>query len=123
MDDVKIILTFLWVATMLIYLLGDVMRIFAGDFTPGEVDGAKMTQGMLMIMATLMLIPILMVLLSLILVDYFLIRLVNIIVAGFFFLFNLLGIRGYPGHYDKFLLLVSMGFNVLTVFYAWTWVV
>ena len=121
MDDVQLILSALWVALMLTYLLGDVLRIYAGDFKPGEIEGAKMTQGMLMVMAILMLIPIVMVFLSLTL-DYFLTRLANIIVAGFFFLFNLVGLRSYPGAYDKFLLIVSMGFNVLTVFYAWTWI-
>ena len=32
MVDLRIILSALWVALMLTYLLGDVMRIFAGDF-------------------------------------------------------------------------------------------
>jgi hypothetical protein len=44
MEDVKIILTTLWVATMLTYLLGDVMRIFAGDFVAGEMEGVQVTQ-------------------------------------------------------------------------------
>jgi hypothetical protein len=39
MEDVRIIISFLWVATMLIYLLGDVLRIFAGDYKLGEIDG------------------------------------------------------------------------------------
>jgi hypothetical protein len=41
MGDFRIILAFLWVAAMLIYLFGDVLRIFAGDFTPGEIEGKK----------------------------------------------------------------------------------
>ena len=41
MKDVRIILSGLWVATMLTYLLGDVLRVFAGDATPGEVDGGE----------------------------------------------------------------------------------
>jgi hypothetical protein len=28
----------------------------------------------------------------------------------------------YPGWYDKFLLAVSLLFNVLTVWYAWKWI-
>ena len=121
MEDVQIILSGLWVALMLTYLLGDVMRIFAGDFKAGEIDGNKMTQKMLMGMALLMLIPIVMLFLSLIL-TYPLIRWLNIIVAISLFGFNLVGLRGYPGAYDKFLLIVGLGFNVLTVYYAWTWV-
>lgn len=41
MDKVQIILTGMWVALMLSYLLGDVLRIFAGDFKAGEIEGTK----------------------------------------------------------------------------------
>jgi len=118
MEDVKIILSFIWVATMLVYFLGDVMRIFAGDFTPGEIEGKQLTQKMVFGMAIIMLIPIVMIVLSLIL-DFPLNSWVNIIVAIFWIVFNLAGIKGYKA-YDKFLLIVSMGFNVLTIYYAWT---
>ena len=40
MADVRIILSGLWVAVMLTYLLGDVLRLFAGDVTPGG-SGAR----------------------------------------------------------------------------------
>ena len=121
MEDVRIILAGLLVALMLTYLLGDVMRIFAGDFTPGEVGGMKFTQPMLMIMALLMLIPIVMVVLSLTL-SYPAIRWVSIIAAGFLFVFNLAGVNTYPGVYDKFLIIVGLVFNAITVWYAWSWV-
>lgn len=39
MEEVRVILSGSWVALMLTYLLGDVLRIFAGDFVPGEIDG------------------------------------------------------------------------------------
>ena len=120
MVDVKIILSFIWVATMLVYLLGDVMRIFAGDFKPGEIEGKPMTQKMVFGMAILMLVPIVMIVLSLIL-DFPLNSWVNIIVAVFWIVLNLAGIKGYKA-YDKFLLIVSMGFNLLTIWYAWNWV-
>ena len=120
MDDIQIILAFLWVALMLIYLLGDVLRIFAGDFKPGEIEGKKLTQGMVLGMAIIMVIPIIMIFLTLAL-EYSVNRWLNIIVAIFFLGFNLISIRGYST-YDKFLLIVSMGFNILTVWYAWNWV-
>ena len=120
-EDVNLILSALWVALMLTYLLGDVLRIFAGDFKAGEVEGTKMSQKMLLGMAALMLIPILMVFLSLIL-NFPLVRWVNIIVAIGLFILNLVGLPGYPGAYDKFLISVGLGFNVLTVWYAWTWI-
>jgi ABC-type transport system involved in cytochrome c biogenesis permease component len=39
MDTTKIILAVLWIAVMLTYLLGDVIRIFSGDVTLGEIEG------------------------------------------------------------------------------------
>ena len=37
--DVQIQLAATWVALMLTYLLGDVLRIFSGDFKAGEIGG------------------------------------------------------------------------------------
>ena len=121
MKDVRITLSIIWIAVMLTYLLGDVIRIFAGDVVLGEIDGAKITQGMALGIAGLMVIPILMVVLSLVLPQN-INRWANIIVAAFWILFNLVGLPTYQGHYDQFLLVVSMGFNVVTVWYAWKWV-
>ncbi|MFQ6106243.1 MAG: hypothetical protein ACE5QF_01440 [Thermoplasmata archaeon] len=45
----------------------------------------------------------------------------SIIVAIFFLGFNLIGLPAYPSAYDRFLLLVSMGSDVLVVWYAWNW--
>jgi hypothetical protein len=106
---------------MLTYLWGDVLRIIVGDNIPGDIGGLKFTQGSALIAAALMVIPILMVVLSLVL-PHNVNRWANIIVAGFWFLFNLVGLPTYPGHFNKFLLAVSMVFNVITVWYAWKWV-
>ena len=106
---------------MLTYLLGDVLRIFSGDFVPGEIGGKKMPQAAWLGIAVLMVIPIVMVFLSLIL-DYPVNRWANIIVAIFFFGFNLIGLPTYPSAYDKFLIIVGLVFNALTVWYAWNWV-
>jgi hypothetical protein len=124
MEDIQIKLSMLWVATMLTYLLGDVMRIFSGDFKAGEMGskgGMPLTQAMLLGIAALMVIPIVMVFLSLILINP-VNRWTNIIVAIIFFLFNIIGLPTYPSAYDKFLIVVSLVFNSLTVWYAWTWV-
>ena len=119
MADVRIILSGLWVATMLTYLLGDVLRIFAGDFTAGEMDGQKATQVMWIGAALVMLIPIVMVVLSLT-VAYPAIRWVNVAVAVLLVVFNLFGLP-YPSAYDNFLIVVSFVFNGFVVWYAWTW--
>ena len=121
MDDVRIILSGLWVSLMLTYLLGDVLRIFSGDFKPGEIQGIQATQAIWFAAALLMLIPIVMLVLSLTL-SYPAIRWVSIVAAIGLFGFNLIGLPGYPGAYDKFLIIVGLVFNVLTVWYAWKWV-
>ena len=121
MEDVQIKLSALWVALMLTYLLGDVLRIFSGDFKAGEIGGLKISQGMWLGIAVLMVIPVVMVFLSLTL-TYPVNRWANIIVAIFFFVFNLIGLPTYPSAYDKFLIIVGLLFNVLTVWYAWKWV-
>ena len=106
---------------MFTYLLGDVMRIFRDDFVAGEISGMKVTQGMWQGMSVLMVIPIIMILLNLI-ADQTVMWWVNIIIAGFFFLFNAVGLPAYPFLYDKFLIIVGLGFNVLTIWFAWGWV-
>ena len=120
MEDVRIILSTLWVATMLTYLLGDVLRIFSGDMVPGEMQGMVVTQTMWLGIAVLMVIPILMVVLS-ITVSYSITRWANIIMGIFWIGFNLMSISSYSP-FDKFLLFVSIGFNVMTIWYAWKWV-
>lgn len=120
MNEMKITLSIIWIAVMLTYLLGDVLRLITGQMVPGEMMGAPITQGMALGMAGLMVVPILMVVLSLLLPQG-INRWVNIIVAGFWLLFNLVGVPGYEGHYDKFLLLISIVFNGVTIWYAWNW--
>jgi hypothetical protein len=92
MLDTRIILSGFWIAVMLTYLWGDVLRIFAGDITPGEVLGKQASQGMWLLISVLFLIPILMLVLTLTL-PYPAIRWVNIIVAIFLVVLNLFGCR------------------------------
>jgi hypothetical protein len=106
---------------MLTFLLGDVLRIFAGDFETGKLAGGfQPTQGMWLLIAVIMLIPILMVVLTLTL-PYPAIRWVNIVAAIFWVVFNLAGLP-YKGAYDNFLIVISLVFNALIVWYAWKWV-
>jgi len=105
---------------MLTYLLGDALRVFAGDFKAGEIGGMQPSQAMWLVIAVLMLIPIVMVVLTLTL-KYPAIRWVSIVAAIFVVVFNLISLP-YPGAYDNFLIIVSVVFNALTVWYAWKWV-
>lgn len=121
MEDVRIILSALWIATELTYLYGDVLRIFSGDSVKMLSGDMQFTQAIWLGIAVLMAIPIVMVIASLTL-PYSVNRWVNIIAAVFFFGFNLIGLPTYPSAYDKFLLIVSMGLNLMAIWYAWNWV-
>ncbi len=103
---------------MLTYLLRDVLRIFAGDFKSGEIDGQPASQWMWFLAAVVLLIPIVMVVLSL---NYPAIRWVSIVAAIFLVVFNLIGLP-YPSAYDNFLIVFGFLFNGLIVWSAWTWV-
>ena len=85
------------------------------------MEGMQVSQGLYLGMAVLMVLPIVMVVLSLFLkrpVN----RWINIVLAVVLLVFNAIGLPTYPGAYDKFLIVVGLGFNVLTVWYAWKWV-
>jgi len=122
MLDTRIILSGFWVALMLTYLLGDVLRIFSGDFKAGEVMGMQATQAIWFAAAILMLIPIVMVVLTLTL-KYPAIRWVTIIAAIILFGFNLIGLPTYSSAYDKFLIIVGLVINAITIWYAWKWII
>ncbi len=122
MISTQILIAALWVMLMLVYLLGDVLRIFSGDFKPGEIMGKKVGQAVWLGISIFMLIPILMIFSTLTL-DYSANRILNIAVAALFLVFNLFGLPSYPSWYDRFLIVVGLVFNVLTIGYAWNWVV
>ena len=122
MPDTRIVLTGIWIAVMLTFLLGDVLRIFAGDFEASKIAGeVPTTQRMWMLIAVIMLTPILMIIFNLTL-PYPAIRWVNIIASVLWVIFNLVGLP-YKGAYDNFLIVVSIVFNGLIVWYAWKWIV
>lgn len=123
MNETKITLSALWIMLMLTFLLGDVLRIFSGDFKPGEMGGQPFhpTQAMWLGISVLMLTPIVMIFFTLKL-DQPVNRWVNIIMAVLWFGFNLIGLPTYPSLYDRFLIVVGLVWNVLTIWYAWNWV-
>ena len=121
MADTRIVLAALWIASMLTYLLGDVLRIMAGDVEPGKIFGTTPSQLMWVGIAALMLIPIVMIVLTVTL-KFPAIRYVNIVVAIAWLVFNVFGLP-YKGAYDNFLIAVSFVFNGLTIWFAWRWAV
>jgi hypothetical protein len=121
MLDTRIILSGLWGATMLTFLWGDVLGLISGHTEAGKL-GESVYEGTHAIwvgIAALMMAPILMIVLTLTL-NHPAIRWVNIIVAVFWIIFNLSSLSGYPA-YNKFLLIVSMVFNLMIIWYAWKW--
>ena len=120
MGVTRIKLSALWITLVLSYLLGDVLRIFSGDFEAAAIGGVQVTQGAYLGMAALFTIPILMVFLSLVM-GYNANRWANISIPAVFFIINIIGLPTYPSLYDKFLNLVGLTLNLLIIRYAWTW--
>ena len=119
-DTVQLRLTKFGVALMLIYLLGDVLRIFSGDFKAGGSWAARSPQTDVAGIAALMVIPSS--------PDHShddagagANRWLNIIVAVFSSCSIWSGCRPIRPGTTVFLLVVSLGFNVMTVWYAWKW--
>lgn len=126
MDKVRIKLSALWVCRMLVGFLGDVLGFMEPgaleQFNTGEVGGMVLSSELLLAAAVIMFLPILMVLLSLTL-RYKASRWANILLALFLFVFDLMGLPTYTGLHRQFLIAAGMGFNALTVWYAWQWAV
>lgn len=110
----------LWVALMLTYLLGDVLRIFAGHFTPGGINGVPITQATGLGIALIMFIPITMSIVALLVADPAS-RWVHIVLAIGLALFNLMGLLGYEGLYDQAAHRIGRRHNALTIWKAWEW--
>ena len=117
-QDIQVIYSVLWIALMLIYLLGDVVRIFAGDFEAGEMEGSKVSSKMYLLAAGMMVIPIIMVVLNIFFISGVM-KWTNIVVSGFFLLFNIAGLKGYK-IYDQFLLVISFVVNIIIIYIAFT---
>jgi hypothetical protein len=120
MQDVQIQLAALWIGVELLYLYGDMLRIFSYDW-PDVADTRHIGKRMWLGAAILMSVPIIMIPVAL-MMPYEINRWLNIVVAGFFFLFILGDMRSYPSAYDRYLFVVSMVFNVITIVLAWNWV-
>ncbi len=119
MDPTRIVLAGAWVSLMLIYLLGDVLRLFAGDHEPGKIDGKPAAGWMWTTAALIMLVPIAMILVSL-LVPADPLRWITIVVSAALIVFNLVALP-YPGFYDNLLIVVSLSVNGIIIWQAIAW--
>ena len=123
MENVKLKLSVLWVARMLVGLQGDVIRYMEPGMIQDIIDGnlaVPMTNEMLAVMAAMMMVPIFMVFLSVEL-KYKWNRYANIIVAIFFILLDATGFIIVRPLYENILGIGYIVFCVLIVWYAWKW--
>ena len=119
MDPVRIVLAGGWISLMLVYLLGDVLRIFAGDAAPGRIGDKPATSWMWLVAALVMLVPIVMITVSL-MAPAEPLRWITVIVSAALVVFNLSGLP-YPGLYDNVLIVVGFAFNGLLIWQALAW--
>jgi hypothetical protein len=123
--NVKMKLSALWVALMLIYIYADILS----NFKPGAIEKMMegfmgpfpVTQGSLLLASILMMIPAVMVFLSLTLKPK-INRWVNIILGVLYTLVNISNLIGETSwiFYLSFVV-VEIALTLLIVWYAWTW--
>ena len=122
--NVKMKLSALWVALMLLYIYCDIYSLFRTgqleEMISGRMGPFSVTQGSLLSASILMIIPALMVFLSLTLnprVD----RWANIILGVLYTLVNISNLIGETWVYYIFFGIVELVLTFLIVGYAWKW--
>ncbi|MFW9926292.1 MAG: DUF6326 family protein [Candidatus Thorarchaeota archaeon] len=119
----KLKLSLLWVARMLVSIQGDVIRYLEPGMLEDIINGTldiPMTEEMLAMLAVMMMIPIFMVFLSLEL-PFKINRWANICVAIFFIVIDGIGFIIARPLYENILGIGYVVFCVLIVWYAWKW--
>ncbi len=122
--NVKMKISGLWVAVMLCYLYGDIVRLYEPGALEEMLAGrmgplGPTTQGLLLGVAMFMAIPALMVFLSLVL-NPKANRWANIILGLVFTVVMLITMPGASGYYI-FLGIVEVALTALIVWHAWKW--
>ncbi|MFW9844450.1 MAG: DUF6326 family protein [Candidatus Thorarchaeota archaeon] len=124
MENIRLKLSILWVARMLVGLQGDVLRYMEPGMIQEIIDGnlvIPMTNEMLAVMAVMMMIPIFMVFLSIEL-PYKMNRWLNIIIAIFFIVLDGTGFIIVRPLYENILGIGYVVFCTLIAWYAWKWI-
>src|SRR6185503_17216828 len=122
--NVRIKLSALWVAIMLLYIYADILSLFK----PGQIEqmiAGKMgpfpvTQSSLLAASTLMIIPAVIVFLSLTLKTK-VNRWANITTGVLYTFVNISNLVGETWAYYIFFGIVEIAFTLLIVWYAWKW--
>ena len=120
MEPHRVQLAVCWVALMLLYLLGDVLRLYEKGQAAAFIDGKPMTQTHLMMAALLMLIPVLLAL-GMVFLPRGFARWAGIIGSLLLFIVNIFGVAGYSGLFDRMLIVISLALNAFTAVWTWLW--
>lgn len=129
MEDVKIHvkmkLSALWVALMLLYIYADILSLFRPGQVEEMLDGRMgpfaVTQGSLLTASILMIIPAVMVFLSIALKPA-VNRWANIILGALYTLVNISNLMGETWIYYIIFGIVEIALTLLIIRYAWRWV-
>ena len=120
--DMKVKLSTLWIVVLFNMIFADILGFMLPGFLEiletGYADGVKITQGLLLVFAILLEIPIAMIFLSRVL-KYRANRWANIIASAITILFVIGG--GSPTLHYIFFATIEVGCMLLIVWYAWQW--
>ena len=122
MKDMKVRLSTLWVVVMFNMVFADILSFMSPGFLEGLATGSageiQITQGMLLVFAILLEIPILMILLSRVL-KYRANRWANIVAAVITIVFVIGG--GSTALHYLFFATIEVLLMLLIIWYAWKW--
>lgn len=122
--NVKIKLSALWIAMMLLYIYADILSLFrpgqVEEMLEGRMGPFPVTQGSLLTASILMIIPAVMVFLSMALKPV-VNRWANITLGTLYTLVNISNLIGEAWVYYIFFGIVEIVLTLLIVRYAWKW--
>jgi len=122
--NVKIKLSALWIAMMLLYIYADILSLFrpgqVEEMLEGRMGPFPVTQGSLFVASTLMIIPAAMVFLSLTLKPK-VNRWANIIFGVLYTFVNISNLIGETWAYYIFFGIVEIVLTLLIAWHAWKW--
>jgi len=122
--NIKMKLSALWVAMMLLYIYADILSLFRPGIIKEMIDGLMgpfpVTQGSLLSASILMMIPAAMVFLSLTLSPK-VNRWANIILGVLYTLVNISNLIGVTWAFYIFFGVAEIALSLLIVWYAWKW--
>jgi len=121
---VKMKLSALWVAMMLLYIYADILSLFrpgqVEEMMEGRMGPLPVTQGSLLTASILMMIPAVMVFLSLILKSKA-VRWTNITLGALYTLVNISNLIGETWIYYISFGVIEIALTLLIVWYSWKW--